>query len=37
LALEGKLPTRTNRPSSAIRILFRRHDLLQFAEQYSEV
>jgi len=37
LALEGKLPISTTRPSSEIRILFRRDDLLQFAEQYSEL
>jgi Helix-turn-helix domain len=36
LALEGKFPISTNRPSSEIRILIRRDDLLQFAEQYSE-
>jgi excisionase family DNA binding protein len=36
LALEGKLPISTIRPTSEFRIFFRRDDLLEFANQYSE-
>lgn len=34
LALEGKLPISATRPES--RVFFRRDDLLEFADQYSE-
>jgi hypothetical protein len=36
LALEGKLPISTIRPTSDFRIFFRRDDLLEFANQYPE-
>jgi hypothetical protein len=36
LALEGKLPISTIRPTTEFRIFFRRDDLLEFANQYSE-
>ena len=36
LACEGKLPITTAPPASEERILFRRDDLLRFAEQYSD-
>ena len=36
LALEGKLPISTLRPSSEFRIFFREDDLVGFASQYSE-
>jgi len=36
LALEGKLPISTIRPTSEFRIFFRRDDLSEFASQYSE-
>ena len=36
LALERKLPISTIRPTSEFRIFFRRDDVLEFANQYSE-
>ena len=37
LALEGKLPISTIRPTSEFRVFFRRDDLSKFADQYSEL
>jgi predicted DNA-binding transcriptional regulator AlpA len=36
LALEGKLPISTIRTTSEFRIFFRRDDLWEFANQYSD-